>query len=76
MEDHRFMPRRARIHKRTERWQLFVIGLASLYEGVVAVLSLGYLKVKQYPRSRINLAKGAQHLILHPAQEALRKGCT
>lgn len=45
MKDHRFMPRRARIYQRRERWQLFVIGLASLYEGVVAVLSLGYLTV-------------------------------
>ena len=36
-------PRAARCDNARERWTLVVIGLASIYEGLVEVLSLGYL---------------------------------
>lgn len=37
------LPHVARYASKKERWQLVVIGLAAIYEGLVAVLSLGYL---------------------------------
>jgi hypothetical protein len=40
-----FMPRKARCHTRRERLHLWMIGLASIYEGLVLVLSLGWLSV-------------------------------
>lgn len=40
-----FIPRRAKATA-TERKQLFILGLLTVYEGLVAVLSLGYLSVE------------------------------
>lgn len=40
-----FMPVKARHHSRKERWRFLMIGLGSLYEGLVITLSLGYLNV-------------------------------
>jgi hypothetical protein len=37
------LPHVARYDSTKERWQLVVIGLAAIYEGLVSVLSLGYL---------------------------------
>ena len=42
---HRFIPTIARHSGARERWQFFALGLGSLYEGLVLVLSLGYLTV-------------------------------
>lgn len=42
---HRFIPKKARNRTSRERWQLALIGLASIYEGIVLTFSLGYLSV-------------------------------
>jgi len=42
----RFIPRRARCSTRRERCQLFVLGIATIYEGLVAALSLGFWSVE------------------------------
>lgn len=41
-----FRPRIAKHASRRDRWMLFVLGLASIFEGMVLVLSLGYLTVE------------------------------
>lgn len=42
-----FIPRRARHgNSARERWKFFAVGLGSLFEGAVIVLSLGYLNVE------------------------------
>jgi hypothetical protein len=40
-----FMPRRAKYWGRKDHLQLFLLGLGAVYEGLVVVLSLGYLTV-------------------------------
>lgn len=39
------LPHVARNGSAKERWRLFVVGLASIYEGLVIALSLGYFTV-------------------------------
>lgn len=41
----RFRPKRARHDNARDRWVFCLIGLASVYEGLVMALSLGYLNV-------------------------------
>jgi hypothetical protein len=42
----RFMPIKARhFGSRRERWRFFLLGLGTIYEGLVMTLSLGYLTV-------------------------------
>lgn len=42
----RFAPKRARHgHKRGEQFRFWLLGLGTVYEGLVMVLSLGYLSV-------------------------------
>lgn len=41
----RFVPKLANASTRRERVQLFVLGVATIYEGLVGVLSLGYCVV-------------------------------
>lgn len=41
-----YLPRVARHLDSRERWQFVRLGLASLYEGLVITLSLGYLNVE------------------------------
>lgn len=40
---HDAIPRKARCRSLRERGELFVLGLAEIYDGLVMVLSLGYL---------------------------------
>ena len=41
-----YLPRVARNGSSRERWKFFALGLATIYEGMVIVLSLGYLNVE------------------------------
>lgn len=38
-----YLPRIAKHYTARERWQFFALGLATVWEGLVIVLSLGYL---------------------------------
>jgi hypothetical protein len=38
-----YVPSKARHNSRRDRWRFFLLGLATVYEGLVIVLSLGYL---------------------------------
>lgn len=42
----RFMPCRARHNGAKDHWQFFLLGLGTVYEGLVMVLSLGFLTVE------------------------------
>ncbi len=44
--NNRFVPRRTNATTRREQVQLFVLGVATVYEGLVAVLSLGFCMVE------------------------------
>ena len=41
-----YLPRVARNGSSRERWRFFALGLATVYEGLVIVLSLGYLNAE------------------------------
>lgn len=41
-----YLPRRAHNPTSKDRWEFFRLGLATLYEGLVITLSLGYLNVE------------------------------
>jgi hypothetical protein len=40
-----FVPRRARHYSTRERWEFVVLGLGTIFEGLVMTLSLGYFNV-------------------------------
>lgn len=42
----RFMPHRSRHDGAKDHWQFFLLGLGTVYEGLVMVLSLGFLTVE------------------------------
>lgn len=41
----KFAPRRALHLSARDRWQFFALGIATIFEGLVMTLSLGYLTV-------------------------------
>jgi hypothetical protein len=45
MMDQPFKPRWARHRSRRDQWRFFLIGLGTVYEGLVIALSLGWLTI-------------------------------